>query len=313
MSRKRQILLVALAGLLVVASLAWVAARISPEGDPGMAARRHVTDMTGRDVAIPSCPRRILSLCTSATDTMVWIGAGDLLAAIDEYGCTVPGVERAEVIGKGSAVSQEAILSRRIDLAFIWWYQDDAAAMLERLSVPVVRVRSARAAEVPAMIRLVGRCVGYGETADREAARVEQFLELAATVPDAAATTRPRVYLEMYGAYKTLGRDTYCDDLIRLAGGDNVAAEATGSVLLSAERLIHSAPDAVLLVEDFGDAATIAARPGMAELAAVRHGRVVALERRWLIAGPAMPEAVQRIRELLATAAAAERTAHGLP
>jgi iron complex transport system substrate-binding protein len=241
------------------------------------------------------------------------MGAADRLAAIDEYGRAVPGTEQIEVIGKGSAVSQEAVLSRGIDLAFLWWYQDDAAAVLERLSVPVVRIRSVRAAETPAMIRLVGECIGCVECAEREASRIEQFLQKAASGTTENGLKRPRVYFEMYGPYKTVGRETYSDDLIRLAGGDNVAAETRGSVLLSAERLVECDPDVVLLIEGYGDAATLAARPGLAGLRAIRQGRVVSLERRWLVAGPALPEAAAHLRALLNGSASDERSCHGLP
>ena len=64
----------------------------------------------------------------------------------------------------------------RVDLAFVWWYQDDAAAMLEDLAVPVVRIRSGRAAELPAMIRLIGDCVDCRQAAERAAAQAESFL-----------------------------------------------------------------------------------------------------------------------------------------
>jgi iron complex transport system substrate-binding protein len=181
--------------------------------------------------------------------------------------------------------------------------------MLEKLSVPVVRIRSARATEVPAMIRLVGECVDCRDPAEQEAARVAQFLKEAS----ASAAVRPRVYLEMYGAYKTVGRDTYTNDLLELAGGANVVEDTGGSVLLSAERLLHADPDAILFIKGFGDSADIAARPGLADLKAVRQGRIVPLERRWLIAGPALPEAVARMRALLTETVTEERDAHAVP
>jgi iron complex transport system substrate-binding protein len=308
-SRKWQIILACAAAVLALTGLAWFAHRIPNGVGHEPAVGRRVPDLTGREVRVPEHPQRILSLCTSATDTVLRIGAGGQLVAIDEYSRVAPGAEQIEVVGKGSAISQEAVLSRRIDLAFIWWYQDDAAAMLEKLSVPVVRIRSARATEVPAMIRLVGECVDCRDPAEQEAARVAQFLKEAS----ASAAVRPRVYLEMYGAYKTVGRDTYTNDLLELAGGANVVEDTGGSVLLSAERLLHADPDAILFIKGFGDSADIAARPGLADLKAVRQGRIVPLERRWLIAGPALPEAVARMRALLAETVTEERDAHAVP
>ena len=57
-----------------------------------------------------------------------------------------------------------------------------------------------------------------------------------------------------------MGRDTYTNDLLELAGGRNVAEDAKGSVLFSAERLIQADPDMILCVGEASDAAALAAR-----------------------------------------------------
>jgi iron complex transport system substrate-binding protein len=228
------------------------------------------------------------------------------LAAIDEYSNVVAGLDKTAVIGKGSAISREQVLALRIDLAFVWWFQDDAAAMLEGLGVSVVRIRSGRAREVPAMIRLVGDCLGCRLEAGTLALPVEQFLEQAASRP-AQAGARPVVYLELYSPFKTVGGDSYLSDLIELAGGRNVAAGAKGSVLLSAERLIQDQPDVVLFVQGFGDAGAIASRPGFADLKAIRAGQVHSVDRRWTIAGPGLPQAVAYLRSVLSPGDSQER------
>ncbi len=215
MSRNSRLVLTGTIVLLLAATL-WMAirsARVSRRGEA--TALREVVDMTSRTVRIPKRPARILSLCTSATDAIVAAGAADRLVAIDEFSRIVPGTERATVVGKGGAVSREQAAAIRVDLAFVWWYQDEAAAMLEDLAIPVVRIRSGRAAELPAMIRLIGDCVDCREAADRAAAQAESFL---AKSPPRPAQHAKRVFLELYGPLKTVGRDTYTNDLLELAG-----------------------------------------------------------------------------------------------
>ena len=235
-------------------------------------------------------PARVLSLCTTATDVLCAIGAGDQIAAIDEYGRVVPAATNITVIAKGSALAREEVLVRHIDLAFIWWYQDDAATLLEELAVPVVRIRAGRAAELPATVRLIGQRVGRAEPADRLAAELAAFLQSHTNAP----ANPPRVYLELYGAYKTVGGDSYLNDLITLAGGTNVAAGiARSSVVFSAEQLIAAKPDVILFVNGFATPETIAARPGLAGT------RSVGLDRQWLVAGSRLPEAVARLRAVI--------------
>lgn len=273
---------------VLLAALLWTAA----------AARgREIEDATGRRVAVPDEPRRIASLCTSATDTLLRLGLTNRLAAIDEFSRIVPGAEQVPVMGKGSAISREQVIAAGVDLAFVWWYQDDAAALFRDLKVPVVRLRAARARETPALIRLIGSSVGATHAAGPLADQTGSALEaLSAAVPTGAA---PRVYIELYGAFRTAGRDTYVNDLIALAGGTNIAADAPGSLLISRERLIEADPDTICFVRDIAQADDFPRRPGLDQLAAIRHDRIFPIERYLLVAGPGLPAAVDALRRFL--------------
>ena len=222
--------------------------------------------------------------------------AQDRLAAIDEYSRIVPGTESALVIGKGSAIAREQLVALGIDLAFIWWFQDDAAAVLQDLAIPVVRLRSGRASEVPDMIRLVGACLAVNQAADDLARPIDTFL--ARSTAQAPQETR-RVFLELYGPFKTLGSDTYTNDLLELAGGRNIAAETRGTVVFSVERLVQADPEVILFVGETAGADAIARRPGLVHLRAVRQGRVLAVDRYWLVAGASLPQSVAKIRRLV--------------
>lgn len=256
---------------------------------------RQLKDAVGKEVSLPDDPRRIMSLCTTATDTILRLGEGGRLAGIDEYSRIVPGASNLAVLGRGSAISREQVLARRIDLAFIWWYQDEPGRLLEELGVPVVRLRCQRAAEVPPIIRLIGQCLGRTNTAEQLA---QSVCEKLAQLTPANTQGAPRVYLELYSAFKTSGRDSYVNDLIEWAGGRNIAAVASGPVLLSAEQLVASDPQMVVLVEGFGTPEQFARRSGMAGLTAVRTGRVYVLDRYWLVAGAGLPEGVAALRNL---------------
>lgn len=270
----------------------------------GLASGRQVTDSTGRTVAVPDAPRHVLSLCTTVTDTLLRLGARDRLAGIDEYSRIVPGTTNLSVLGRGGAISREQVLARNTDMAFVWWYQDDAAQLLADLRVPTLRIRCGRADEIPATIRLVGECVGLTHAATALAAGLAAELER--LVPP-ARTNAPRVFLELYSPFKTSGRDSYLNDLIELAGGRNVAADATGSILFSGERLVQSDPDVVLLVAGFATPEAFARRSGMGVLSAVKTGRVHTVERYDLVAGAGLPRAVARLKTTIAKAVRPEQ------
>ena len=197
------------------------------------------------------------------------------------------------MIGKGSALSSEQIIASRIDLAFAWWYQDDVAALFDRLSVPCVRVHDPRIEQVNGLIRFVGECMNC----PAEAEQLIENLPSPATQP--ADGTQQTVYLEMYGPYKTIGQDCYANDLLLQAGLSNIVTEHRGGLLLSAEQLIQADPDVILFVNEFGSAEAISQRPGLGELRAVQTGRVYGIDRGWLVAGAGWPRAVQNIRQRL--------------
>lgn len=296
MSRRVQKIGIALAATLLLAVVTWFATRKGVSADSAVPLRE-VADMTGQRVRVPATPRRILSFCTTATDTIMGLGVSDSLAAIDEYGVVIPGCQKIPVVAKGSALSRESVTAMKIDLAFIWWYQDDAAALLQDLSIPVVRIRSGRASELPATIRLIGQCVNAEDAAGSLAAKVEAFLH---SVPASRSARAPRVFLELNGPFKTMGSDTYTNDLLELAGLVNIAAEAKGAVLFSAERLTQADPDAILVVGSPGDFEAIKQRPGFTDLRAVQRGQVFFLDRYWLVAGPNLPQSVSHIRAAIA-------------
>jgi len=128
----------------------------------------------------------------------------------------------------------------------------------------------------------------------REAERLIATLNPATRPADALA--QPRVYLEMYGPFKTVGGDCYINDLLEQAGLSNIVGERKGGLLLSREELIQADPDAVLFVSEFASAQSIATRTGLDGLRAVRKGRIHPIDRRWLVAGAGWPEAVDAIR-----------------
>jgi iron complex transport system substrate-binding protein len=249
-------------------------------------------------------PSRVLSLCTTATDTMVRLGLGSSIAGIDEYSAVVPGTRGIPIIGKGAAISKEEVLARGIDLAFVWWFQDSASRALAELGIPAVTIRCDRAADVPGTIRMIGARLGAGGGAERLAAGMEERLR---ALPPPGGGAPPTVYFELYSPLRSCGRDSYIDDLIGMAGGRNIAADASGPLLLSAERLLADDPDFVVLLKGICTPGQFAARGGLGTLAAVRLGRVVELDRYSLVAGAGLPEGVAALRSLLGTGGEKEK------
>lgn len=278
-------------GLAIVALASWLSSTSQSGVAPTLPHTRMIRDMTDRQVKVPFTPNHVLSLCTSATDTLIRLGQTSRVAAVDEYSRIVPGAQAFPTVGKGSAISREQIIAKGIDLAFIWWFQDDAADTLEQLSIPCVRISDIRLEQVNRLIECVGECMGCRT----EAESLVGSLPTAASMP--AIEPQTTVYLEMYGPFKTVGQDCYVNDLLQRAGFRNIITDRKGGLLISAERLIKADPSVVFFVSEFASAQAIAARAGMSDLRAVKEHRIHAIDRRWLVAGAGWPQAVEDIRK----------------
>lgn len=238
-------------------------------------------------------PQRVLSLAAAGNDLVIKLGAGNRLAAIDDYGRIVPGTAKLPSIGKSGMLSREAVLAHRIDGAIVWYYQTEPARMLRQLGIPVL--------VLPAL-----RYDNYRSSADA----IRQFLEL----PESAMTGVPQlppkpqqppahapvVYFELYSPGKTVSGASYLGDLIRAAGGRNLAENLKFSGAISMETVLAARPDVIFYVENFGTAREMAARPGFTALPAVKNQRIIAVPRRFTVAGLHVEEAIRFLKAALA-------------
>jgi iron complex transport system substrate-binding protein len=83
------------------------------------------------------------------------------------------------------------------------------------------------------------------------------------------------VYYEAGKPGRTAGRGTVVDDMIRLAGGVNVAGEAPlANPVLSSEAIVAADPEVIVLSPWSDSPEEVAQRPGWDRTTAVRTGRV---------------------------------------
>jgi len=115
------------------------------------------------------------------------------------------------------------------------------------------------------------------------------------------------LYARGAGTLHVAGRDTQVDEMIRLSGGENAAAAFTGYKPLSAEALLGSRADVLLLTsrgaESLGGSDAIFELPGLAQLPIARRPRLVTQDDLLLLGfGPRVGQALHQLREKFQTA-----------
>ena len=239
------------------------------------------TDFQGRSVTIPARPERLVSIGPSITAFLFAIGAGSRVVGVDDFSDEPAEATKIEKVG-GVKVNFEKVVSLRPDLVLTVKFSDGTIEKLQAASLTVLVVDPQNVADVAKTARLLGKAVGAdGNTL---ASSIEQKVD-AVRAKTANVTARPRVYHEIDASDPakifTVGPGSYIDDLIKIAGGVNIAASATSAYpQLSAEQIVKADPEIIVLAAGPYSAkpADVAARSGWSAVAAVRGGRIATIE-----------------------------------
>ncbi len=240
-----------------------------------------VVDDAGATVSLASAAKRVVSLSPGATEIVYALGAGARMVGTCSA-CDYPKAAAAcPKVGDFSSISAEALLALKPDLVIVTaGAQRELAVRLRSLGVTSVVLAPASVDGVLYNVGLLGRLLGRERAADALVARLKRRLkELTAEAARKAGGKGPLVYFEIWGdPLMAVGERSYTGELLRLAGARNAAAGLTEEIpRISAERIIASNPDVILLPSPRGDTPAVEQvkrRAGWDAVAAVRHGAV---------------------------------------
>ncbi len=288
-----------LLGLVVLVSLMLLAAcspspapipttppTAAPVLAPATPAGVTVTDSAGRSVTINGTPQRIISLAPSTTEMAFALGLGDRVIAADTYSDFPDQAKNLPKI-KTFPVNYEQVVALKPDLILAAGIQSaEDIKKLSDLQLTVLVVGSSKTTfeNVMTDIKLVGQATGRQTQARTVTDEMRKKLnELQAKV--AQAQGKPRVYWELDATDPTKpfapGPGSFVHDIIVLAGGVNVAANAKAPYAqISAEEVIAANPEIIIL----SDAAygitveSVKARQGWSAITAVKNDRVLPID-----------------------------------
>ncbi len=242
-----------------------------------------VTDDYGRRVAVPSTLTRVVSLSPAVTEIMFALGAGDLLVGRTDF-CTYPAeAKQIPSIGGISNLNIESILACQPDLVISGsMVGKKATDQMDQMGTPMVCViEKPRFDALYDNILAIGRLVGR----EREADSLNALLRDCVIALDTDTLTQsrnnaitPKVYYVVgYGPAGnfTAGGNTFINDIIRMAGGRNIAEEVSGWSY-SLEALMKEDPDYIIVRCE--DSAAFCSMKPYNTLRAVRQGNVIGIE-----------------------------------
>jgi iron complex transport system substrate-binding protein len=237
---------------------------------------------------------RVVSLAPSVTEAVFALGEGGRLVGVCGYCDHPPEVARLPRVGGYLAPSVELVLAARPDLVVVVPSPGNREAVraIERAGVRVLVLRDRTLADLRAGIRALAATLGVPERGERLVADVDAGL---ATVRARVAGAPARRVLLVVGHRPLVvaGGGTLQDELLTIAGGANVAADAgTAWPAFSVEMVAARAPEVILDAAMGSEAGGRLLFRDLAGVPAVERGDVVALEPDVVFrAGPRIAEA----------------------
>ncbi|MGB5924882.1 MAG: cobalamin-binding protein [Dehalococcoidia bacterium] len=212
---------------------------------------QYVVDDLGRLVAINGTPQRIISLAPSNTEILFALGLGDKVVGVTMYCDYPPEAQDKEKVGDYYGPDIEKIIALEPDLILATdFHRFDLIPALEEQELAVFAVAPQTLEDALDSIQKIGEITG------REAEAAQLVNGMGSKIEEIEEQTKefeekPSVfYITWHDPMWTVGRNTWIDDLINVAGGVNIFSENfEGGAMVQIEWVILHDPEIIITSE----------------------------------------------------------------
>ena len=213
-----------------------------------------------------------MSVLPSTTETLCALGLCERLVGVDDYSDFPASVNKLPKVGGLYNPNIEAMVALKPDLVVVSKY-GKLAESLAAAGITVMAINPETYDEVFSKTLVLGRVMNREAQAKtlviqmrRDIARIEILTK--------NAVRKPTAYYEVDPTPYTVGPNSFIGVLLGKAGAVNIIPASLGDFpKISPELVVQQNPQLILGV----DLATARARPGWANIAAVKSGRVTAI------------------------------------
>lgn len=240
-------------------------------------------DEVGRKVSLEGKPQRIVSVAPNVTEILFSLGLGTRVVGVSTYCQFPPEAQKKEKIGGYINPSLEKIIALRPDLV-IGAAEGDLKNFVDRLAGLGISVYIINPENVSGVIRSIENigAVTFTVRGAQQMARTMR-VEIETLRKRIQGRPHPRVlHVLSLDPLISAGKGTFVDDLIRLAGGQNIAEKATARYpRFSMEEIIRQDPQIIILSSMRSQDPMAAERKWWhrwENISAVRLGRIYVLD-----------------------------------
>jgi iron complex transport system substrate-binding protein len=212
-------------------------------------AERTFKDEVGREVTFPFPPKRIVSLAPNVTEILFSLGLDEEIVGVSIH-CNFPEKANTKVrIGSYIRLDFEKIISLNPDLIIATGAGNtrDMVDRLGQLGFSTYVIYPKNFSDILKNIAHIGQVVNREKEArviiEGLRKRSQRVIELTKDLP------RPKVFIQIGEApLVTVGKGSFADDLIRLAGGENIAGkEKEVYPRFGMEEILKRSPEVIVI------------------------------------------------------------------
>jgi len=206
-----------------------------------------IKDDLGRVIPIPHGVHRIVCLSPSATETLFAVGAGSKVVAVDQYS-NYPAQSASIPKLDGLNPSRERLVALHPDLIILsdqTMTLANAQAKQTHFSAPLFVTTASSYSQAEADIAKFGVYFGDPRAASKVVERMQSVLSQ--VQKKVRGRAKPTVFDIIWSKpLMTAGRGTFIANLIELAGGRDIAADAAPYSAYPLEKLLAKNPQIIL-------------------------------------------------------------------
>jgi iron complex transport system substrate-binding protein len=227
--------------LFLMSTLLWTSVSYS--------ATRTFKDEVGREVTFPFPPKRIVSLAPNITEILFGLGLDEEIVGVSIH-CNFPEKAKTKVrVGSYISLDYERITSLKPDLIIATGAGNtrEMVDRLEKLGFSTYVIYPKNFDDILKNTAHIGQVVNREKEArvivEGMRKRSRRVVELTKGLP------RPKVFIQIGDApMVTVGKGSFADDLIRLAGGENVAGkEKEVYPRFGMEEILKRSPEVIII------------------------------------------------------------------
>ena len=212
-----------------------------------------ITDDYGYTVTISEEPARIISLAPANTEILFALGLNDSIVGVTEY-CNYPEEAATKpIIGGYTTVNVERVIIQDPDLIFAYYGNGEGLINhLRNLGYIVITLNADSIEGTLHDIEIVGQATGKTTEADELVDRMQSRIDAVKEKLKDVTTAPQTIHCMWTDPLWVSGKNTFQDEMIKIAGGTNAFSDVEGWGVVTLEKLLTTDPEIIIVDSGMG-------------------------------------------------------------